>query len=116
MTVRDELAVINKEVAQAMVDRDVDRIASYYTDDAVFIEADSPTLAGRAAIADKFRGPDTGAFPITFESGEVIEDRDLVVDIGSIRLDGNHLARYVVVFRRQSDGSLKMAVDVPISG
>src|SRR2546423_11185974 len=116
MTVRDELAVINKDFAQAMVDRDVDRIASYYTDDAVFMEADSPTLAGRAAIADKFRGPDTGAFPITFESGEVIEDGDVVVDIGSIMLDGNHLARYFVVYRRQSDGSLKMAVDVPVKG
>lgn len=116
MTVRDELAVINQEFAQAMVDRDADRLAGYYTDDAVFIEADSPTLSGRAAIANKFRGPDTGAFPITFESGEVIEDRDLVVDIGSIMLEGNQLARYVVVYRRQSDGSLKMAVDVPISG
>ena len=116
MTVRDELADINKDFAQALVDRDVDRLASFYTDDAVFVEADAPTLSGRAAIADKFRGPDTGAFPIAFESGEVIEDRDLVIDIGSITLDGNHLARYVVVFRRQPDGSLKMAVDVPISG
>jgi ketosteroid isomerase-like protein len=50
----------------------------------------------------------------TFEVGEVLEDGDLIVDIGRILLDGNRVSRFVGVYRRQSDGSLKMAVDVPM--
>lgn len=58
----------------------------------------------------------TSGGPITFETGEVIEDGDLVIDIGTLLIGGEPSGRYVVVYRRQGDGSLKLAVDVPVRG
>jgi hypothetical protein len=38
----------------------------------------------------------------------------VVVDVGSILREGVPAARYVVIHRRQDDGSLKLFVDVPL--
>jgi ketosteroid isomerase-like protein len=52
---------------------------------------------------------------ITFETREVLEDGDLVIDIGTLLVGGVGFGKYVVVHRRQEDGTLKIAVDVPLS-
>lgn len=46
----------------------------------------------------------------------MIEGGDLVVEIGTLVRQGEPTGRYVVIYRRQGDGSLKLAVDVAIRG
>lgn len=116
MTLRDEVDQINTQFGEAFAAGDVDRLASFYTEDAVFLEANVPTLVGRASIREKLRGSTLGGRPLVFHSGELLDDGDFVVDIGSITVAGSQVARYVVVYRRQTDGSLKLAVDVPLAG
>jgi ketosteroid isomerase-like protein len=114
--IRDELASFNDMFATALAENDPDRIADFYTVDAVFLSQGVPTVSGRAQILEMFRGFKANGEAIAFETGDVIEDGDLVIDIGSLLAGGKPSGRYVVVYRRQGDGSLKLAVDVPIRG
>lgn len=114
MTTRDELDVVNEAFAALLATPDPGRLAAFYTDDAVFLEAGKATTIGRAAILEKFRRDLPEPMSVRFETGEVIEDGDLVVDIGTLHSGGKRFARYVVVYRRQEDGTLKLAVDVPL--
>ena len=115
MTIRDELSVLNEQFADAFEDRDVDRLAEFYDDDAVFLSQGTATVAGRDQIREFFRGFPPSSGRTVFEAGEVLEDGDIVVDIGTLRRGETRVGRYVVIYRRQPDGSLRLAVDVPLS-
>ncbi len=114
MTVHDEVVAFNEEFADALEQRDPDRVARLYTEDAVFLGQGSPTVHGRDEIRELLLRMPAAAEKITFETGEVVEDGDLVIDIGTLLTGGVRFGRYVVVHRRQPDGSLKIAVDVPV--
>lgn len=55
MDIRDELAMFNREFSKALVEHDLDRIASFYTPDAVFLSQGFPTFSGRSRIIDDAR-------------------------------------------------------------
>ena len=112
---REELRTLNGEFADALEQRDADRLAELYVDDAVFLVQGSPTVTGRAAIREMMASLPASTKRTSFETVEVYEDGDLVVDVGTLLSDGTRVGSYVVVYRRQADGTLKMAVDVPIS-
>jgi ketosteroid isomerase-like protein len=118
MTTRDEVAAVNKSFAAAAAAGDMDRLAAYYTDDAQLLLPNMPTVRGRSEIAALFRG--SGPFNIRFESGAILEDGGLVVDVGRyFNLDGPDGAvtghcKYVVVYRREN-GRLKIAIDAASS-
>jgi ketosteroid isomerase-like protein len=114
MSVNDELKSFYEEFALALDSRDIDRLSHLYTDDAVFLRNGSAPVIGGKQIGQLFQGP-ASTKKTTFEIGEVLEDGDLIVDVGMILLDGDRVSRFVGVYRRQADGSLKMAVDVPMS-
>lgn len=87
-------------------------MAQFYTEDARYLAPGSPIVKGRAEIARLFRenlaaGPGT----VQFVSGDVLEGGDLVVDVGRISGASGRAAKYVVVYQRQGDGRLKIAVD-----
>ncbi len=113
MSVKDELESFYEEFALALETRDLDRFTQLYTDDAVFLRNGAVPVIGNEQIGQLFQGPPSTK-KTTFEVGEVLEDRDLIVDSGMILLDGERISRFVGVYRRQADGSLKMAVDVPM--
>jgi ketosteroid isomerase-like protein len=113
MSADDELATFYEEFARALESRDPDRLSQFYTDDADFLSNGTAPVIGREQIGHLFQGP-TATKKTTFEVGAVLEDGDLVVDVGNILHDGVRVARFVGVYRRQVDGSLKMAVDVPM--
>jgi uncharacterized protein (TIGR02246 family) len=111
MTIRDELDAINAGVARALSEQDATRFASYYTDDARMLFHGQPIIRGRAGIEDEVRGwVSNGPVIVSFETGEVIADGSLVVDVGRI-VSPTGRSKYVVVYQRQPDGSLKIAVD-----
>jgi len=113
---RDELNALNIEVAEALEKRNAVGLSEFYTNDAVFLTNGEPTVIGQDAIRRMFQELPPGDHRISFEAGEILEEGDLVVDVGSIHSQGERIARYVVVYRRQPGGSLRLAVDVPIFG
>lgn len=113
MSVNDDLESFYKEFAMALQTQDVGRLCQLYTDDAVFLRSGAVPVIGNRQISDLFEGP-SPTKKTTFEVGDVLEDGDLIVDVGRILVDGSLVSRFVGVYRRQSDGRLMMAVDVPM--
>jgi len=115
VTIRDELAVINADFGRALAEQDVDGILAHYADEARMLFHGRPIIRGRAAIEATVRGwLEDGPIILRFETDEVIADGSLVVDIGS-NYGPSGRSKYVVVYQRQSDGSLKIAVDAASS-
>ncbi len=92
-------------------------VASYYTDDAEFVGSDGPAAKGRAAI-EKALGT---AFPMTMsttiDSHDLQVQGDMAYDYGEYTQEINppkakpktEHGYYLVVLRRQPDGSWKIA-------
>ena len=111
MTIRDELDAINAGMARALAAQDAKQFASYYADDARLLSHGQPIIRGRAGIEAEVSGWVTkGPVTLRFETGDVIADGSLVVDVGRI-VSPSGRSKYVVVYQRQPDGSLKIAVD-----
>ena len=113
VSVKDELNSFYEDFALALEMRDRDRLSQLYTDEAVFLSNGNATVIGNEQIGLLFQGPPSTK-KTTFEVGEVLEDGDLIFDFGMILVDGERVSRFVGVYRRQADGGLKMAVDVPM--
>jgi ketosteroid isomerase-like protein len=115
MTIREELDGINAGFGRAFAEQDWAALAGYYTDDARLLFHATPIIRGRAAIEATMREwVSAGPQDLRFETGEVIADGSLVVDIGTI-VGPNSRSKYVVVYQRQADGSLRIAVDAATS-
>ena len=111
MSTRNELDALNEDFASACATRDVGALTRFFAPDCVALSPDSPTRHGGAEIAAGLAsGPDDRTARST--AGQILEDRDLVVDIGTWEISTGGAGRYVVVYRRQPDGSLALAVDV----
>jgi ketosteroid isomerase-like protein len=111
MTIQDELDAINAGMARALADQDATRFASYYTSGARLLSHGQPIIRGRAEIEAEVRDwVANGPVILQFETGDVIADGSLVVDVGRI-IGPTGRSKYVVVYQRQPDGSLKIAVD-----
>ena len=111
MMIRDEVDAISVGFARCLAERDAERIAAFYTDDARLLVPGQPIIRGRAEIKAIFREWfKDGPVIARFETDEVIVDGALVVEIGhTIGPTGRE--KYVVIYQRQPDGSLKIAVD-----
>jgi ketosteroid isomerase-like protein len=111
MTTRDDVTAFNEAFTAAPAAQDVDRVVASYTEDARLLFEGGPMIQGHVAI-EAFLGPGLRkrASVIAFESIEVLDGGSFVVDIGRYTTPTGN-GKYVVVHRRQADGSLKMAVD-----
>ena len=115
MSIRDELEAFTERFSAALAAQDAAAVVDAYTDDARLLFAGRPIVRGREAIADLFEGwLAHGPHHMRFESTDVWEAGSLVVDVGTIRSPAGS-SKYVVVYERQADGSLKMAVDAVTS-
>ena len=115
MTIRDELDAINTGFGEAFATQDAERLSAFYADDARLLFDGQPIIRGRDAIDAVLRDMVSGG-PGTqrFETDEVIVDGSLVIDIGRIT-SASAQYKYVVVYQRQPDGSLKIVVDAASS-
>jgi ketosteroid isomerase-like protein len=111
VAIRDELDAINAGFGEAFATQDADRLAAFYGDDARLLFHGQPIIRGRAAVDAALRDMVAGG-PATlrFVTDEVIADGSLVIDIGRI-IGPTGQSTYVVVYQRQPDGSLRIAVD-----
>jgi len=115
MTIRDEVDAINAGFGEAFATQDAERLSAFYADDARLLFAGAPIISGRVAVDAALRDMVSGG-PGTqrFETDEVIMDGSLVIDIGRIT-SATARYKYVVVYQRQPDGSLKIVVDAASS-
>jgi uncharacterized protein (TIGR02246 family) len=115
VTVDEEVRAFNDAYERALAEQDVEALVSLHTDDARLMMAGQPVIQGRPEIEKVFREwLKEGPVSIRFETEEVLADRELVVEIGHTIAAGAR-SKYVVVHRRQLDGSLRIAIDAPTS-
>lgn len=115
MAIREELDAINAGFGEAFATQDAGRLAAFYADDARLLFHGQPIIRGRAAVdAAMYDMVAGGPADLRFVTDEVIEDGSLVVDIGRI-VSPSGQSKYVVVYRRQADGSLRIIVDAASS-
>jgi uncharacterized protein (TIGR02246 family) len=121
----DEAAIRAASAAwsQASAAKDVDKAVSFYTDDAVQMSPRGPSVRGKENIQKGWAGmlatPGPGlSFQTT--SVEVARSGDIAYETGTYDFattDKNGKAndekgKYVVIWKKQSDGSWKAAVDM----
>ncbi|MDQ1322735.1 MAG: hypothetical protein QG587_68 [Chloroflexota bacterium] len=115
MTIHDELDAINAGFGEAFATQDAERLSAFYADEARLLFHGQPVIRGRADVDAALRdmvanGPTT----LQFVTDEVIADGSLVVDVGRI-ISAAGQSKYVVVYQRQADGSLRVIVDAASS-
>jgi uncharacterized protein (TIGR02246 family) len=120
-----EVRAAVKQWNDAAAKKNAAAFAGFYTEDAVLMLEDGPDVRGRANLAQALGGMMSDpAFALSFAADTVIASRsgDLAYETGHYALtttkDGKpatERGQYVVVWRRQADGSWKVAVDAPVS-
>jgi ketosteroid isomerase-like protein len=116
MTIREELDELNEGFARDLAKQDVEGLIARYTDDAQFLLPGQPILRGREAVESTMRAwVEGGTDSLRFETRDIIADGSLVIDIGEIIGSTGPRSKYVVVYRRLNNGSLRIAVDAASS-
>ena len=119
----DKLMQVSKEWSQTIATKDVDKIVSYWTDDAFLMQEGQPPLKGKQAIrqmvVESFKIP---GFSISWQpqSVEVSDNGDMAYMIENAQVSftdstGKAITinnKAVTVWRKQADGSWKNAVDI----
>jgi len=115
-----------KEWSASAEAKNAEKFVSFYADDAVVMLEDTPDIGGMAALRDGIGGMMKDAnFALSFEADNVVVARsgDLAFETGtySMTMSGpdnkpaTEQGHYVVVWRKQTDGAWKVAVDAPVS-
>jgi ketosteroid isomerase-like protein len=121
MTARDEVLALNARFSKAVGNQDLDDLLALYDSKARLLPPNAPMAEGTTAIRQVFQGfIDMGANSLDLQIVDVHESGDLVIDVGryvlGIQLPGGQSmedrGKYVDVFRRQPDGSLKFIADI----
>jgi uncharacterized protein (TIGR02246 family) len=112
---------INNRFVDAIGRSDSAGMAALYTEDGKVMATGSPTVAGREAVQQFWRGLiDMGAKSVTLQTVDLDEQGDTAIETGaytlSIEPDGaapmKDIGKYVIVWKRQPDGTWKMAIDI----
>jgi len=119
--IEQDIKDVTMRFGEAFNRGDVAAAVEFYTDDAKFLHPNIEIVSGKQAIKEFFEtGRAFGLRRINFESIEVGYDGDLAYERGVINMDlepegGQAMVdrgKYLVVMKRQADGSWKVAVDI----
>jgi uncharacterized protein (TIGR02246 family) len=121
--VRQAIEATNARFATAAVASDTAALASLYTDDAIMMASNAPAARGHDAIAKGF-GSMIAAMKLSaikLTTQDVIVSGDYAIETGTYDLTGQALkggkaphdvGKYLVVWKKQADGSYKMLRDI----
>lgn len=116
-----ELERLARELEAAVARGDAATIASVYADDAVIMPPGFEAAHGRPAVEQFWRAAfQYGLKAVTLHSQEVVADGDLayVLGAGTSRMETPEgqatvtTSKYILVWRRQTDGAWRIAVDI----
>lgn len=119
--VREAVEENNRRFAAAMAAGDAAGAASVYADNGALLPPGAEVLRGKDAIERFWQGGiEMGIRGVQLETLELEQEDGLAYEIGRFRLriepDGGEPAsdvgKYVVVHKRQPDGSWRWAVDI----
>ncbi len=121
--VQSQIMRLDAEWSQAAQNRDVDRIVSFWADDAIVFPPGTPAVAGRAAIREfVVKSFQTPGFSISWKTTTVAVscNGDIAYTTGTNRVtfsapDGKHVTvegKAVAVWRREKDGGWKCVIDI----
>jgi uncharacterized protein (TIGR02246 family) len=120
---RSQILEADRAWSEAAQARDVDRVLSYWADDAVVYPPGGPPVAGKPAIREfvvkSFESP---GFSISWKTENVVVSRsgDLAYATGTNRVtflgpdgkQGAAVGKAVTVWRKQKEGTWKCAIDI----
>ena len=120
---RSEILRLDAEWSQAAQGRDVDRIVSYWSDDAIVLPPGSPAIVGKAAIREYVsKSMEIPGFGISWKTTAVSlsESLDVAYATGTNRVtftgpDRKQVVvngKAVTVWRRGPDGAWKCVLDI----
>jgi uncharacterized protein (TIGR02246 family) len=118
---RQEIGDVTKRFAAAYNRGDIAAAVEFYTRDAKFLHPNTEIISGKKAIKEFFEvGKAMGLRRISFKGLEAGLDGNLAYERGVINMDiapegGQAMkdkGKYLVVMKRQADGSWKVAVDI----
>ena len=121
--VESQIRQLDADWSRAAQDRDVDRVLSFWADDAIVFPPGSPAVAGKVAIRE-FVGKSfqTPGFSISWKTTTVAMSRsgDLAYTTGSNRVtfrapdgkQGTVEGKAVAVWRREKNGAWKCVIDI----
>lgn len=109
--------------AAASAGKDIERILSYWTDDAIVMPAGFPSVVGKEALRHYVLGSlQIPGFRITWTSSDVTFSPDgnlaYMFSRNAVTMNGpdgapiTHEGRAVTIWRRDSDGEWRCAVDI----
>lgn len=118
-----EILRVDAEWSRAAQGRDIDRIVSFWAEDAMVLPPGSAPVVGKTAIREFVaKSFDTPGFGISWKTDKVVVSRsgDLAYASGSNRVvfngpDGRQVAvegKAVTVWRRGKEGAWKCVVDI----
>jgi ketosteroid isomerase-like protein len=121
MTVEDEVGALIARFSKAVGNRDLDDLLALFDSEPRLLPPNAPMAEGTAAIRQAYQAViDTGAHALDLQLVDVHESGDLVIAIGRyvhviqppVGESMEDRGKYVDVFRRQPDGSLKFIADI----
>ena len=121
--VRSEILRLDTEWSRAAQNRDVDRVLSFWADDAIVFPPGSPAVSGKAAIREFVaKSFQTLGFNISWKTTTVAVSRsgDIAYTTGTNRVtfsapDGKQVTvegKAVAVWRREKNGAWKCVIDI----
>jgi uncharacterized protein (TIGR02246 family) len=110
-----------KGMSKAYNRGDIRAVVEFYTDDAKFLHPNTEMISGKQAIKEFFKTSRAfGLRSMHFDNVEIGNDGNLAYERGVIHMyfepEGGQAmmdkGKYLVVMKRQPDGSWKVAVDI----
>jgi ketosteroid isomerase-like protein len=116
-TSREDIALANKQFSAFVAARDFNGLATCYTDDAQLFPPGSPVVSGRAAIGPFWASAATalGLKAVTLSTHELEVHGDTANEVGDavlVTAKGDARVKYMVTWKRQTDGVWKMHRDM----
>ena len=118
---RSAIEAANAKFSEAFARGDIKALSSMYTSDAIAFPPDSEMVRGNEAIGEYWKATrESGVRSAVLTTVEVSRGGDVAYEVGKVSLTiqpsgkepATAMAKYVVVWKRQTDGSWKLHRDI----